>query len=263
LQPAELKKQIAGVFPEPQARVLVELVDLTNRLVTAAEFVELKEIVRELAEAQKRTEQRLEELAEAQKRTEQRLEELAEAQKRTEQRLEELAEAQKRTEQRLDSLAWRVEELAQAQKRTEEALLKLVEEHDKTREQLGGLSITVGYILENEAYKALPELLRRDFGLEVEGRLKRTWVALGDGRYVEVNIIGDGLLADRKVKIVGEAKAQLSKKHVDKFVRTRLNKVKDVFPEVFPVLVTHMISEPDVEEYVRERGIALYYSYDF
>ncbi|MBC7104327.1 MAG: chordopoxvirus fusion protein [Firmicutes bacterium] len=256
MQPAELKKQITGVFPEPQARVLVELVDLTNRLVTAAEFVELKEIVRELAEAQKRTEQRLDSLT-------QHMEELAQAQKRTEQRLEELAEAQKRTEQRLDSLAWRVEELAQAQKRTEEALLKLVEEHDKTREQLGGLSITVGYILENEAYKALPELLRRDFGLEVEGRLKRTWVALGDGRYVEVNIIGDGLLADRKVKIVGEAKAQLSKKHVDKFVRTRLNKVKDVFPEVFPVLVTHMISEPDVEEYVRERGIALYYSYDF
>ncbi|MFN0147924.1 MAG: hypothetical protein ACKVT1_15580 [Dehalococcoidia bacterium] len=44
------------------------------------------------------------ELAEAQKRTEARLEELAEAQKRTETRLEELAEAQKRTEDRLDDV---------------------------------------------------------------------------------------------------------------------------------------------------------------
>ncbi|MGQ9500132.1 MAG: hypothetical protein ACUVQ6_07260, partial [Dissulfurimicrobium sp.] len=43
-----------------------------------------KEVLRELAEAQKRTEQRIKELAEAQKRTEQRIKELAEAQKRTE-----------------------------------------------------------------------------------------------------------------------------------------------------------------------------------
>jgi hypothetical protein len=49
-------------------------------------------------------------LAEAQKRTEQRVEELAEAQKRTEQRVEELAEAQKRTEQILQKVVIRVDQ---------------------------------------------------------------------------------------------------------------------------------------------------------
>ncbi|GAB4504023.1 MAG: hypothetical protein Fur0043_10160 [Anaerolineales bacterium] len=44
-------------------------------------------------------------MAEAQRRTEQRVEELAEAQRRTEQRVEELAEAQKRTDQKVDRLA--------------------------------------------------------------------------------------------------------------------------------------------------------------
>ena len=67
----------------------------------------LEAIIVELAEAQKRTEQRVEELAEAQKRTEQRVEELAEAQKRTEQRVEELTEAQKRTELVVQILAER------------------------------------------------------------------------------------------------------------------------------------------------------------
>ncbi|MEK9150007.1 MAG: DUF3782 domain-containing protein, partial [Candidatus Desantisbacteria bacterium] len=82
------------------------------------DFSELKEIVKELALAQKETQKELKELtvrvdglAVAQKRTEQRIEELAVAQKRTEQRIEELAVAQKKTEQRLDSLTQRVEEL--------------------------------------------------------------------------------------------------------------------------------------------------------
>jgi chromosome segregation ATPase len=73
-------------------------------LILGDEFDRLPRIVAELAEAQRRTEQRLEELG-------RRVDELAEAQRRTEQRVEELAEAQRRTEQRVDELARRLEEL--------------------------------------------------------------------------------------------------------------------------------------------------------
>ena len=55
-----------------------------RRLVLTEELLSLPQIVHDLAEAQRRTEQRVEELAEAQRRTEQRIEELAEAQRRTE-----------------------------------------------------------------------------------------------------------------------------------------------------------------------------------
>ncbi len=110
------------------------------------DFDALRETVHELAEAQKRTEQRVGELAEAQKRTEQRLErlettvsELAEAQKRTEQRVGELAEAQKRTEQRLERLETTVSELAEAQKRTEETLHQLLMFQVRTEERLAKL----------------------------------------------------------------------------------------------------------------------------
>jgi hypothetical protein len=58
-----------------------------RRLMLTEELLSLPQITHNLAEAQQRTEQRVEELAEAQRRTEQRVEELAEAQRRTEQRI--------------------------------------------------------------------------------------------------------------------------------------------------------------------------------
>ena len=85
---------------------LIREVEEKTKFITVArsDFDELRAVVKELAEAQKRTEQRVQELTEAQKQTEQRV--------------QELTEAQKRTEQRLDSLTIRMDELAQAQMRT-------------------------------------------------------------------------------------------------------------------------------------------------
>jgi len=129
--------------------------DMRDQLaVRRQDFDDLRATMQELAEAQKRTEQRVEELAEAQKRTEQRVErlevavqELAEAQKRTEQRVErlevavqELAEAQKRTEQRVERLEVAVQELAEAQKRTEQRVEELAEAQKRTEEAIQQLT---------------------------------------------------------------------------------------------------------------------------
>jgi len=195
--------------------------------VTRDEFRELRDIVRELAEAQKRTEARVEELAEAQKRTEAR-----------------------------------VEELAEAQKGTEKALALLTGEHHKMRQELGGLSATVGYRLEDEAFKGLPALLKRDLGLELDAPLRRRFMPDKQGRLVEVNIIGSGTRDGKPVTVLGEAKSQLSKRMVNEFLRKRLARFQGVFQEILPVLVTYMISEPDAEEYARQKGVAVYYSYD-
>ena len=170
-----LVRKLDTVAPELRD-VLLELVDEIEQhreaSVTKVEFNELKEIVRDLAQAQTLTGQRMEELAQAQARTEQRMdslavrmEELAQAQTRTEQRMEELAQAQTRTEQRMDSLAVRMEELAQAQARTEQRMeelaqaqarteaevAKLAVSHGHLRSQVGGLAQTMAYALENDA----------------------------------------------------------------------------------------------------------------
>ena len=167
----------------------------------------------------------------------------------------ELAEAQKRTEAR-------VEELAEAQKGTEKALALLTGEHHKTRQELGGLSATVGYRLEDEAFKGLPALLKRDLGLELDAPLRRRFMPDKQGRLVEVNIIGSGTRYGKPVTVLGEAKSQLSKRMVNEFLRKRLARFQGVFQEILPVLVTYMISEPDAEEYARQKGVAVYYSYD-
>jgi len=233
-----------------------------NRVVTREDFRDLKRIVeslavstKELAAAQQRTEARLEQLAEAQSHLEQRVDQLTEAQRRTEARLGELAEAQKRTEER-------VKQLAEAQKKTETELKKLVQEHRKTREQLGGLAHTVGYRLEDEAFKALPALLKQDVGVEVQGRLKRDFLEIGPDRYLEVNIWGTGLHNGKQYVIIGEAKTQLKKKDVDDFLEKARQVANLVARDQIRLLVTYQASPP-IQKYARDKGIALYFSYDF
>ena len=63
--------------------------------------------------------------------------------------------------------------------------------------------------------------------------------------------------------IIGEAKSQLSKKQIDSFIRKPLQKFEGIISDIFPILVTYMISSRDVEDYAKKQGIVVYYSYDF
>jgi len=90
-----------------------------RRIVLTHDLLTLPEIVRELAQAQQRTERRVEELAQAQQRTERRVEELAQAQQRTERLVGELAQAQQRTEQQVQSLTMQMFTLVEAVERLE------------------------------------------------------------------------------------------------------------------------------------------------
>jgi len=238
--------------------------------------------VEELAEAQKQTEQRIAELAEAQRRTEQRLTkleqavaELAEAQKQTEQRIAELAEAQRRTEQRLTKLEQAVAELAEAQKQTEQkiaelaeaqrktekAIQRLTKEQDNIKEYLGALSHTVGYRLEDEAMKAIPRLLKEDFGVEVVGKLIRDFLEIGKNKYVEVNLFGEAKKDGKDYLILGEAKSQLKKKSIDEFIK-KSELIKRYIPKEQILLYVTYIAHPMLRKYAEEKGIKIYFSYE-
>ena len=81
LDTPQVYERLKKVMDEPVARELADIISTAieqSRLaVTKAEFNELRDVVRDLAEAQKRTEERVEQLAEAQKRTEERVDQLA------------------------------------------------------------------------------------------------------------------------------------------------------------------------------------------
>lgn len=249
-------------FPEDLREVFLAIIDeleaYRHMTVTKVDFADLKAVVadlaasvRDLSEAQKRTEQKVFELAEAQKRTEERLNELAEAQKRTEQRVNELAEAQKRTEERLN-------ELAEAQKRTEAAVGALATAQKATRDHVGGLSRSLAYALEIEAYRKLPAYLNKVHGIRVMETLIRTEVA-----EEEVNFWAKALKNGQEVRLVGECVLRLDDASKLKALRRKLQKIgRIVSAELVPILVTHYAT-PKLLQQATEKGILVVHSYQW
>ncbi len=201
MDPIQIYEELKVAFGETQARVLTkhlsEIYEKVSQLASKEDFYKLQNVVYELAEAQKRTEQRVEELAEAQKKTEarldsltQRVEELAEAQKRTEQMVYELAEAQKKTEARLDRLEQRVEELAEAQKRTEQRVEELAEGQKRLEE-----TVQTGFKKVSEQISALGSR----WGIKNEAMLRKTISSLAKEFGYSVS---KGFYGNREVDVI-------------------------------------------------------------
>jgi len=295
-----LTRQFEAVFTAKQAEVLADAITVAyQELVKTGDFNELKEIVRdlataqrhtelnvaelaqtqqrtelrleELAQAQQRTELRLEGLAQAQQRTEFRLEELAQAQQRTELRLEELAQAQQRTESRLEELAERTEqgmaELRQAQQRTEVALAEMARAIGGMGRELGGLSRGMSYALENEAYRSLPAYLEREYGIKLTNRIVRADVA---GQ--EINFLAQGEQNGEPVYLVGEAKLQIDERRenrrgayevFDQLERqTRAVAEQNPGYRIVPLLVTHY-ARPALLREAESRGVLVVQSFEW
>jgi DNA repair exonuclease SbcCD ATPase subunit len=228
-----------------------ELTEAQRR--TEQEIEKIWGAIKELTEAQRRTEQKVEELVQAQKETEQKIKELTEAQKETEQKIKELTEAQKKTEQK-------IEELAEAQRKTEESLKKLIEDHSKTREKLEGLSDSFGYFLEDRAMKSLPKILKRKYNIKAVGNFVRDYFII-NGEHVEVNIFGRVKKGNKEYILIGEAKSQVTKKAIDKFLK-KCDKISRSFSkETIKVFISY-IFPPGIKEYAEEKGIVLIPSYE-
>jgi uncharacterized phage infection (PIP) family protein YhgE len=253
-QQERAEQRLKRYFPPQQAEVLAEVItDAYNSLVKASDFNELKGIVAQLAQAQQRTEQRMDSLA-------MRMEELAQAQQRTEQRMEELAQAQQRTEQRVDSLAMRMGELTQEMQVFARGLANV-------RADVGGLSRSFGYALENEAYRMLPAFLARQHGLTVTERLVRTEVA-GE----EINLLGRAKRNGQEVLIVGETKLQLDERRSNRReedevleqLARKVEVVRQAMPgiEIVPLLITHY-ARPSFVQQAAEQGVIVVQSFEW
>ncbi|MFH0924214.1 MAG: hypothetical protein V1872_01055 [bacterium] len=210
--------------------------------VTKVEFRELRDIVRDLGQAQNRTEIEMKGLADAQKRTEIKVEELADVQKRTEVKVGELVDAQKRTEGELMSLTRVVKNV---------------------QKELGGLSNTVGYELEDKYYRIFPKILKEDFNVLIKGKIERKYIIYSPGNEDEIDIYGKGSRDGKDIYIIGEAKAQLGKNDV-KYFSKLLKRVKDYLKtEVVSFFLCYSV-HPLVEEYIQEEypAMKVYKSYE-
>ena len=220
LHQTQIEKQLNEVFSQRQSTVLAGVIsEAYDELVRAKDFNELKEIVRTLAEAQGRTEQRVEELAVAQQRTEQSVEELAVAQQRTERALEQLAR------------------------------------------QVGGLSNRLGGDLEDVAYAAIQDVLKRELGWNV-GSLGPSWQQW-NGRKEEVDVFGTATDPSRpheKIWIVGEVKFNLTVKDVERLAKKVSRARRHLTGELLSVCFCYR-ARPEVEEAATRNGMRVVYSY--
>jgi len=265
----DITPSAAKKITEAIGQVYTELLNT----VTKEEFRDLKEAVTELAEAQKKSEQRLtriehnvEELVEAQKITEQRLEEfekrteenfnrvwkaienLTRAQQKTEQRLEEF---EKRTEENFNRVWKAIENLTRAQEQTEKELKSLIQDHKRTREIVNGLSETVGYGLEDKLFPYMRDFVKKEYGVEVEV-LDRRNVIYSNGKFDEVNIYVEGRKGRQKVYIVGECKSKPGKKDIKKFNEVLKRLKQHIGKDVMGFIVGYQYS-PEVEKYLENK----------
>jgi hypothetical protein len=278
-----LTRRFERVFNKAQANVLAEsITEVYSDLVKTGDFNELKEIVRELAVSQQRTEARVEELAVAQK-------ELTVAQQRTEARVEELAVAQKeltvaqqRTEARVEELASSQQEMAVSINEMAQAITGLRSEMTQAitglrgemtqaitglRSEMGGLSRTMSYALENEAFRVLPAYLQKKFDIAVQSRFVRTEIG-GE----ELDFYAQGEQDGRPVCIIGESKLRIDERRSggQEFDRimSQLNRkaavVKQAYPDcgIVRMLVTHYV-RPSARKLLEEDGVIVVQSFDW
>ncbi|MCS6924889.1 MAG: DUF3782 domain-containing protein, partial [Candidatus Binatia bacterium] len=206
--------EILERFPPELRQPLAQLLDALKEEwgVKRVDIEDLKAIVRDLAQAQQRTEARVEELAQAQK-------ELAEAQRRTEARVEELAQAQLRTEARVEELTQAQKELAEAQTRFAHIQQRQAEELAAFRRtfdaKVGGLGARWG-LQSEEAFRQGMRAILREVGFVTERFLDfdTAGEVFGYPEYIELDVV----VKNGKV-IVVEIKSSLDKGNAYLFER--------------------------------------------
>ena len=127
---------------------------------------------------------------------------------------------------------------------------------DKTKTGLGGLSGSVGYALENEAYCTLLSYLK-NLDIDLTERFVRT-VINGE----EINILGKRKRNGQELIIVGIPELKLTRDvgalnltPLQKFER-KVNTVRKKYPteEIFKIIVTHF-ARSEIIEKARGKGI--------
>jgi hypothetical protein len=263
----EFIRKLEKTPPELREILLALLEEVERQREESVTRREFQEFVRQTEENFQRVWEAIRELAEAQRRTEQALQEFRRATEEEFRRvwgaIEELAEAQKESEQRLTRLEKTVAELAEAQKRTEEELRKLAGEVRHIKATVAGLSDTVGYGLEDQIFPYMEDFVRKEYGVEVEV-LDRRNVIYPDGRFDEINIYIEGRRDGKKVYIVGECKAKPGKKDIRRF-SDMLERLRGHFGEEVEGFVVGYYFHPEVEAYLRQRypDIRVFKSFEF
>lgn len=243
----ELRETMEPDAAEKIIEVIGSVFDEIKNSVTKPEFSELIDVVKDLAQAQRKNEDSVHKLTDNVQLLTTQLGQFA-------QRVDTLAARMDQLTDKVDQLSSDVQDIVRESKIA-------TEERKEIWRQIGGMSHTIGYFLEDKSYPVLPHLLERDHSIVIQDRLKRGFLEIPKNKLVEINIWGKGVKAGAQVEIVGEAKTQLKKKDVDKLLMTVKAIENYVRGKIVPVCVTFQTS-PHVQKYAQEKGVIVYFSYE-
>jgi hypothetical protein len=205
-------------------------------------------IAHALAEAQRRTEERMEALFQAQQRTEEQIVALSQAQRRTEERMEVLFQAQQRTEEQIAALS-------QAQRRTEEELRWLVSW------QRGEDGRRRGERYERDTLRRASALFNGGQGGTPEQPWVQQWLTEGLGPLLEglLGVEEDPFLADllwwkgEQVAVV-EASVQVDREDVERAAQ-RAEILRRAGMHALPVVIGEEWTTPEAREQALARQV--------
>lgn len=243
----ELRETMEPDAAEKIIEVIGSVFDEIKNSVTKTEFHELKEVVRDLALAQRSTEDSVQKLSHNVQQMAGQLSQLTE-------RVDTLAVRMDQLTEKVDQLSSNVQDIVRESKIA-------TEERKEIWRQIGGMSHTIGYFLEDKSYPVLPHLLERDHSIIIQDKLKRGFLEIPKNKFVEINIWGKGTRLGTQLEIIGEAKTQLKKKDVDKLLMTVKAVENYIRAQIVPVCVTFQTS-PHVQKYAKEKGVIVYFSYE-
>ena len=224
LNPFKIYENLKETFGDEQAKALASVIgevyeNLAN-IVTKSDFNELKEVVTELAEAQKRTEETVRILV-------------------------------------LD-----VSELKSDMKDVKSDMKDIKKEMKDVKKQMGGLSMDVGYGIEDKYLFLMEDFALHQYGIKIS-RAERKFIPYPDGKTDEVNLYMEGEKKGKRVYLIGEAKAQPGKKDIDQFA-ARLERLRGYFKAEVKGFMIGYLFHPEVEEHAKANypGIDLFKTYE-
>jgi len=199
-------------------------------------------------------------LAEAQVKTEQKVEKLEES-------VDKLAVAQAKTEQKVGRLEESVDKLAVAQAKTEQKVEELAMAQAKTEQaikhlsiNISGLSDTIGFGLEDIARTVVPGYLERHENIYIE-ELQRGFIEV-DGVEREIDLFGECNRDGETILIIGEVKSRIYEGEVKKFVSNVINPIRKSEKErrIYPLMFGYVI-HPSAQRLAKAEGVHLVASY--
>ena len=126
------------------------------------------------------------------------------------------------------------------------------------RSQVGGLSRSMAYALENEAYRKLAGYLTAHYQLEMKEKLIRTEVA-----DEEINIFGIASQNGEDVIIVGEVVLKLDDQSKLAKLDKKIKAVrKEYSQKIIPLMLTHFARSIIVEK-AKEKGVLVVQSFQW